>query len=300
MNSNELKSFLLVYEYRSYSIAAKKLFVTQSAISKRISNLEKELMVKLFENRSNMVLPTVKAKLLVPYARQLINILNNAYSDLRGNQLSKLSISLGTTLYPALDFIPAFIELISNDQAVYPQFHIRQLPKTELVDSLLNGILDLALATEDLNVDTSIQCTVLSSEELFIVVSPKHPLANRNEISWHDLSRYPCVHSPPGFSVRDRLDQIFTRLELPLVIEHELYSFEALSKLVKAGFCWSVLPLHYCDPELVKLKVAGFSETINLCWYCHKGRVDSFIIQYTTELFKQTLTKASFLPYCIN
>src|SRR5690606_12416340 len=109
-----------------------------------------------------------------------------------------------------------------------------QLPKTELVDSLLNGILDLALATEDLNVDTSIQCTVLSSEELFIVVSPKHPLANRNEISWHDLSRYPCVHSPPGFSVRDRLDQIFTRLELPLVIEHELYSFEALSKLVKA------------------------------------------------------------------
>ncbi|KTC69007.1 LysR family transcriptional regulator [Legionella birminghamensis] len=294
MNSNELKSFLLVYEYRSYSIAAKKLFVTQSAISKRIFNLEKELRVKLFENRSNMVLPTIKAKLLVPYARQLINILNNTYSDLRGNQLSKLSVSLGTTLYPALDFIPAFIELISNDQAAYPQFHIRQLPKKELVDSLLNGILDLALATEDLIVDSSIQCTVLSSEELFIVVSPRHPLASRKEISWDDLSRYPCVHSPSGFSVRDRLDRIFTRLELPLMIEHELYSFEALGKLVKAGLCWSVLPLHYCDPELVKLKLAGFNETINLCWYCHKGRVDSFIIQYTTELFKQTLTKAPF------
>ncbi|WP_133129151.1 LysR family transcriptional regulator substrate-binding protein, partial [Legionella quinlivanii] len=213
------------------------------------------------------------------------------YSDLRGNQLSNLSVSLGTTLYPALDFIPAFIELLSSDQGIHPRFHIRQLPKTELVNSLLNGILDLALATEDLIVDPSIQCTVIASEKLCIVVSPKNPLAKIKEISWRDLSRYPCVHSPPGFSVRDRLDRIFTSFELPLLIEHELYSFEALGKLVKTGLCWSVLPLHYCDPELVKLKVTGFNETINLCWYCHKGRVDSFIIQYTTELFKQALTK---------
>src|SRR5689334_4882562 len=132
MNTNELKSFLMVYEYRSYSVAAKRLFVSQSAISKRINNLENEMGTKLFEIRGNLLFPTHEAGLLVPYARQLINTLNNAVADLKNPDFSKIEILLGTTLYPSLGFIPFFMEFLRKTQVNYPYFRIKQIAKQEL------------------------------------------------------------------------------------------------------------------------------------------------------------------------
>ncbi|KTD26028.1 LysR family transcriptional regulator [Legionella maceachernii] len=287
MTNNELKSFLMVYEYRSYSIAAKRLFVSQSAISKRIGNLEHEMGAKLFEIRGNLLFPTHEAKLLVPYARQLINTLNNAVADLMNPDFSKIEILLGTTLYPSVGFIPFFMEFLTKAKTGYPHLRIKQIAKQDLYTFLLNGFIDVAMTTEDMEIESSIKCTVIDEEDIFIVISPQHILAKEKEVSLKDLANFPCVLTPPGFSIRDRLERRFSKLELPFLLEHELYSFEALKKLVRLGIGWSALPKQYFDDELIRLNVSDFSEKIKLSWYCHKERFDSKIIQYTASLFKQ-------------
>ncbi|MGL5741122.1 MAG: helix-turn-helix domain-containing protein [Legionella sp.] len=88
MNSNELKSFLMVYEYRSFSLAARHLCITQSAVSKRIYNLENEFKVKLFETRGGMIFPTMEGQLRITYARLFLHTMFNAADNLKNPNLS--------------------------------------------------------------------------------------------------------------------------------------------------------------------------------------------------------------------
>ncbi|WP_454781723.1 LysR family transcriptional regulator [Legionella sp. WA2022007384] len=289
MNSNELKSFLMVYEYRSFSLAAKRLYVTQSAVSKRISNLENEFKVKLFETRGGMIFPTMEGQLLIPYARLLLHTMYNAADNLRNPELEEIPIFLGTSTFPSLKFLPLFIDYLITNQINFPNLHIKQMTKQELIPGLQNGLIDLALTTEDLMVDSAIISNQLDEEDIIIVVSPKHELANEKNIDLKKLAQYPCILTERGFSIRDNLERIFSKHELPLLVGHELFSLDAIQKLVKTSLGWSALPKQYCDEGLINLEINDYSEKIKLCWYCHKNRADSRIIQYVGELLKQSL-----------
>ncbi|CAM2813181.1 LysR family transcriptional regulator [Legionella steigerwaltii] len=289
MNSNELKTFLMVYEYRSFSIAAKRLYVTQSAVSKRINNLEIEFKVKLFETRGGLLFPTMEGELLIPYARLLLHTMYNAADNLKNPELEEIPVFLGTSTFPALQFLPLFIDYLMANQINFPNFHIKQMMKQELVPGLQNGLIDLALTTEDLVVDSAIISHQLDEEDVIIVVSPKHELANEKKVDLAKLAQYRCILTERGFSIRDNLERIFSKHELPLPVGHELFSFDAIKKLVKTGLGWSALPKQYCDHELVNLEINNYSEKIRLCWYCHKNRVSSKIIQYVGELLKNSI-----------
>ncbi|WP_058498827.1 LysR family transcriptional regulator [Legionella gratiana] len=287
MNTNELKSFLMVYEYRSYSLAAKRLYVTQSAISKRINNLENEFKTKLFEMRGNMIFPTMEGQLLIPYARLLLHTLSDAAANLKNPELTEIPIILGTSTLPCFQFLPLFIDYLNENYGSLPNFQIKQMTKKDLVPALQNGLIDLALTTKDLVSNNSITCNQLYEEELYIVVSPKHELANEKDIDLNKLAQYTCILTEPGFSIRDNLDQLFSKKRLPLLVKHELFSLLAIKKLVKRGLGWSALPKQYYDQELIKLEVNDFSEKIVLCWYCHQNRTDSRILQYIGQLLKE-------------
>ena len=70
-----LEAFLAVCEARSMAAAAKKLSLTQPAISAQIRALEEELGVRLFERSKRHVALTTDGEALLPYARRLVGIL---------------------------------------------------------------------------------------------------------------------------------------------------------------------------------------------------------------------------------
>lgn len=277
----------MVYEYRSFSLAAKRLSVTQSAISKRINNLENEFKVKLFEVRGGLIFPTMEGRLLIPHARLLLHTMYNAADNLKNPELTEIPVFLGTSTFP-LQFLQSFIDYLTANQINFPHFHIKQMAKQDLIPALQNGLIDLALTTEDLVIDSAIISNHLDEEDLTIVVSPKHELANEKNVDLVKLAQYLCILTERGFSIRDNLERIFTKRELPLLVGHELFSLDSIQKLVKTGLGWSALPKQYCDHELISLEINDFSETIKLCWYCHKNRANSKIIQYIGQLLKES------------
>ncbi|KTD52060.1 LysR family transcriptional regulator [Legionella quinlivanii] len=296
MNSNELKSFLMVYEYRSYSLAAKRLFVTQSTISKRINNLENEFKTKLFEIKSNMVMPTIEGKLLIPYARLILHTMLDAAANLNEPDFNSVPIYIGVSIYPALHFLPNFIEFLKTKENHYPQFHIKQMAKQELIPALQNGIIDLVITTEDLSIDHSIKSTRLQEEPIVIVAASDHPLARKKKINLQTLSRHGCILTESGFSIRDKLERLFAQHGISLLIDHELFSIDSIQKLVKTGIAWTALPDSYCDHDLIKLDLDDFSENITTCWYCPRSRGDSKIIQYIAKLFRESLSSDKMNP----
>ncbi|WP_133140524.1 LysR family transcriptional regulator [Legionella genomosp. 1] len=289
MNSNELKSFLMVYEYRSFSLAAKRLYVAQSTISKRINNLENEFKVKLFETRGNMLFPTLEGEQLIPYARSLLHTMCNALDNFKNPDLSQIPVILGTSSYPSLRFLPLFINYLIKNQIYFPNFQIKQMPKLNLVSALQNGLLDIALTSEDLMIDNEILSNQLEEEEVFFIVSPTHELAKEKNTSLQKLSQYPCILTERGYFIRDNLELTLLSQGLSLIVEHELLSLDAIKQLVKTGLGWSALPAQYFDDDLVKLNIKDYSQKIKLTWYCHKNRASSKIIQYVGQLLKESL-----------
>lgn len=289
MNINELKSFLMVYEYRSFSLAAKQLSVTQSAISKRIINLENFLKVKLIETRGHMVFTTTEGQLLVPYARHMLHTLNNATTNLKSPRFSDIPVFLGITHYPSLSFLPMFMKFLLKKDTDFPKLRIKHILKECMNSALQNGMVDLLLSTEDMKIESSIICNVLSEEDIFIVVSPDHPLAKEKVTTLKTLVNYPSILTPVGNSIRDKIERMFYKMELPFIAYHELSTLSAIHLLVKTGLGWSALPEQLCDDDLIKLNVSDFKEKIKLCSYCHEDRVNSSVINYLTNLIDESL-----------
>lgn len=109
MDIRDIKSFLAVVEYHSLTLAAKKLHVTQSAMSKRIRKIEDELNVRLIISEGSKLIFTETAKQLIPYARQMLSAHQNMVHTLKNSQQFTQSIIIGASVYVSHYVLPGFL-----------------------------------------------------------------------------------------------------------------------------------------------------------------------------------------------
>ena len=82
MEFNQIETFLSVVKHKSFSKAAKELFLTQPTVSNNIQNLEKELDTTLLDRKSKTITLTDSGKSFYKYAVELINTRDKAKYDL--------------------------------------------------------------------------------------------------------------------------------------------------------------------------------------------------------------------------
>ena len=104
MDINQLNCFISVAQTLNFSEAARRNFVSQSTVSRYISDLEKEFGVQLFTRSRRDVLLTNEGKTLLPYALEIVGTLNKAkkvISKLQNGGSGKLTIGCDVT---SMDF----------------------------------------------------------------------------------------------------------------------------------------------------------------------------------------------------
>lgn len=165
MDTELLKTFLEVSKTRHFGRAAEALYLTQSAVSFRIRQLENQLGVNLFTRHRNNIRLTPAGEKLLPYAETLMNTWQAARKEVsstsRHNEFSigasaslwecMLNAWLGQ-LYPAQSLLQ-FEARIAQRQSLVKQLHERQLdllitteaPKMDEFSSQLLGQFTLAL-----------------------------------------------------------------------------------------------------------------------------------------------------------
>lgn len=168
MNFLHLKYFLLVAEELNITRAAERLYISQQSLSNHISNMERELDVKLF-TRSPKLSLTYAGDLLVETATQILD-LHSQYlakvGDINRHYMGVLRLGISHTCGLAL--LP---EVLPKFQAEFPmvEFSLFEGNSTHLEDELSHGRVDLIICFQPIMME-GVEVVPLTQEDLILVV----------------------------------------------------------------------------------------------------------------------------------
>ena len=168
MNFLHLKYFLLVAEELNITRAAERLYISQQSLSNHISNMERELDVKLF-TRSPKLSLTYAGDLLVETATQILD-LHSQYlakvGDINRHYMGVLRLGISHTCGLAL--LP---EVLPKFQAEFPmvEFSLFEGNSTHLEDELAHGRVDLIVCFQPIMME-GVEVVPLTQEDLMLVV----------------------------------------------------------------------------------------------------------------------------------
>ncbi|MGN9163975.1 selenium metabolism-associated LysR family transcriptional regulator [Tissierellaceae bacterium HCP3S3_D8] len=139
MEFNQLESFLSVVKYKSFSEAAKKLYLTQPTVSHNIQSLEKKLKTTLLDRKSKTITLTDSGKIFYEYAVELINIRDQAKFNIM-EQSDKIEgeIEINASSIPEQYILPYIIKDFTEK---YPQvsFSVTHKSSKNIVDDIFKG-----------------------------------------------------------------------------------------------------------------------------------------------------------------
>jgi LysR family hydrogen peroxide-inducible transcriptional activator len=186
MELSQLRYVMAVADTGNFTRAAARSNIAQPSLSQQIINLERELGHKLFHRMGRKAVLTEAGTVFLERARRILFEVEDATKELGDHPSLERKITVGAipTLAPYL--LPT---LITRCRKRFPnlQVNIREDFKVTLIQEILEGELDLALATLPV-ADPSIQVEVLWKEPLILAVAKGHPLASKERVIGCDLA----------------------------------------------------------------------------------------------------------------
>jgi len=143
MNLKQLEAFVCVAEGKSFSAAAKKLYLTQPTVSAHISSLEKELGVRLFVRTTKDVELSSEGELLYDNARRMLQLEKNILRDFtQKDSKAANKIIVGASTVPGQYILPQILSLFSR---TYPgnQLELREADSMEVVRMVQDGQVEI-------------------------------------------------------------------------------------------------------------------------------------------------------------
>lgn len=182
--------FVAVCEELSFSRAASRCFISQSAISHQIARLERDLGAQLFERTTRAVVPTDATLRLLPLAKQMLSLESAIRAAVR-------TTGPRVRLAANMSFAAPSLSAIAAARAAHPEAEIEYVikPFRQRINAVADGDCDLALIRGSVE-QPGLAVEQLWVEDLVIAISTAHPLAERGAVTLADLSPYPLLLPP--------------------------------------------------------------------------------------------------------
>lgn len=237
-NLQKYLAFVKTAECRSFTLAAKRLGYTQSAVSRMIQDLEKDWNVSLLDRDKAGVRLTSDGLKLLPSVKSVCEEykkLQMQVDDLNGLQSGMIRI--GTFSSVANHWLP---NIIKHFQADFPNIEFELLlgDYTELETWLLEGRIDCSFVI--LPVDPALETTVLEESPLLAVLPEDHPLAALEKVPLAELSREPFILMEKG--KKAEIAEIFDRNRITPNVRFTTWDDYAIMSMVESGLGVSILP----------------------------------------------------------
>lgn len=235
----QLECFLAVVDEGTFTAAAARLHVVQSAVSSTIKALEHSLGVALFERGRRPSL-TDAGRRLVPSARQLVELAATTREAVRTELSGELRV--GVLMAVPVD-LPG---LLARYRAAHPRVRVRMRAmargSADLVDALRSGTLDVAFVSVPGVFDPGLTLTPIVREPLVLLLHPEHPLARDEPLSLAALAGETWIDGPEGYGNRTVVDAAFARAGLSREVAMEVPDMNAVPGLVAAGLGVGFVP----------------------------------------------------------
>ncbi|HTH38476.1 MAG TPA: LysR family transcriptional regulator [Pyrinomonadaceae bacterium] len=235
MEIRQLKAFLAIAEAKTFTAGARRVNVTQAAISMQIRQLEEEVGLPLFTRTPRRVILTEAGEYLLERARKILREHDSALAEIAevaGAEYGRLRIGSASGTF-AMNQLPSILSALREK---FPNAELTVSAGTSqtLVDKMMHGEIDTAfvsLPVDNLNVSTE----SIFSDEIVAIAHPKHPLAKEKFISAAALAGEKLILGERGGNTRRMIDEFFQAANVKPNITMELSRQEAVTQMVAIG-----------------------------------------------------------------
>lgn len=187
---------------KSLNEAAQKLYITRQSINTAITNLEKELNLKIFDRGRTGVSLTEDGLKVVQAAQNILNTIDQLKALHSDTALTQTFIdSLNIYVVPVMNFY--FSQLIHSAlfkanihlhlQTINTDRHLKMLADNKLFDGVYFLVIFDQKKIAPFSNNTAFMCSPLVKDHLVVILSPQHALARYKSISVASLLKYPLA-----------------------------------------------------------------------------------------------------------
>jgi LysR family nitrogen assimilation transcriptional regulator len=241
MNTRHLRYFVGIASAGTLSAAAERLYVTQSALSRAVAELERTLDCRLLERTKRGVVPTPQGAVLLRRARRLLLDLDAIPGELRAEASEPkghVRLAMPTGVRDRLTR-PLLVLLRRRHPGI--RVDITESTARHNREAVLEGLADLAVTTE-VESATSLHVTRLYADRLCLVGPPDANLSLRAPQAITCLSGKPLLLIQSPNNIRAIVDRVLRRLRSSDPPVMEASSSPLLINLVEDGHGFTVLP----------------------------------------------------------
>ena len=240
MELRQIRYFVKVAETRSFSQAARLLHISQSTLSEQIMTLEGELGAPLFIRDSHHVDLSDEGKTLLPLAVQISKDVETSIQKIRDvRNLATGNLEIGATY----SFFPLLLVAVRDFVREYPGIHLDIICGS--VDTLMRllheGKLDVVLSYMTASPFSNIESHPLFKSELCVVCRQGHPLSDRSEIDFAELSMHRLALPARGLQARNSLNAVLDAGKYRFDVNLEVNDINMLLDIVAGSDLVTVL-----------------------------------------------------------
>lgn len=214
----------------SFSLAAKNLFMTQSAVSQAINSLEKELDTTLFIRQSKSITLTKEGLLLHQYINNALELITSAENQIQNyKELKDGELVIGASDTISQYFLTPYLVLFHKQ---YPNVKIKVLNRTsiEMIELMKSGQIDLGFLNMPITDETLTIRECLKIHDIFVSASNEDKIYSNKEIA-----KMPLILIEKNTSSRQYIDRYFASSSILLQPRIELGAHELLLKLAQVN-----------------------------------------------------------------
>ncbi|HEY3121898.1 MAG TPA: LysR substrate-binding domain-containing protein [Vicinamibacteria bacterium] len=241
MDVRQLEMFRAVAEEGSFTRAAQRLHVSQSAVSRQVKLLEEELGGLLLHRGGNGISLTAPGELVLKTANRVQRDLQDVVWQLSAAQkLQRGLLRLGGGMTVCLYILPRLLKRF-HSRFKQVELHVASGTSEGILRLLRNHQVDLGLLTLPV-VASDLEVLPVLKEEMVVVTAPHHPLARARSVEPRSLGRFPLILFEAGSNTRKVVDQFFLEAEIPAKVAMETENVEIIKAMVASGLGISLIP----------------------------------------------------------
>ncbi len=213
MTLRHLKIFLAVCDFGNMTRAAKELYISQSAVSQVIGELEEYYGCKLFERLSKKLYLTSSGEKLIGYARHIIRMSLEAEQEMKvlqemGSFRIGVSVTVGAHIMPSLAYI--FSDKYPETEIKVIEDNTNRIEQMILYDEIDIGLVEGEMLSSDLILEPFLE------DELILICGNNHPFASHSSIQLDQIRDEKLILREQGSGTRKLFED--------LLLDHQISS----------------------------------------------------------------------------
>lgn len=242
----QVEHFVAVAGELSFTRAAERAHVVQSALSTSVAKLERELGVELFDRTRQQICLTAAGERFRTHAYELLRVSRAAAESVTGfrGELSG-TVEFGSLIsFGPMDVAGALGAFHREHPFVRLRLRLSQSGASAYLAALVEGSLDVALISVPERFPPQLDMRLLFEEPMVFVCRNDHPLATNESVSLRDVAGDDLVGFPPGFGLRRLMDNAVHAAGMLPRTQYEVPTgFAEIAALVRSGLGVTFMPV---------------------------------------------------------